>query len=548
MDNENLLLRESKLEDLRIESCHTAADEKAPLSMPMLQHAHADHMEVSMQEVPSSGSATTSSRSSFDSKEHLDLDSSAIKEAESRFFGLLSKLWGSNSEYLREKVIYKACSKALARNNMQDGIQKSQQSPTKRTRSSLPQALRKLRPRHQSKKSLDVEQGNRPPSPSVTKSLDIAGYNCQKAHIMISALYVVVEGLKDQKSLSKCNWMVEKQQSKYACFERHLKTTSKNLSARYARDGPRSLYQMMRRATWIRAEIEDEVRGLIIAKGMGGEEWREKKLVFTQKWASALEKAFPSKFFDCRWSKINKDTTAEAFLSGGLASSQCPWATAILFWDKLHATFPMQRTTDNILNGKKYYDFDYETIRAITEQIAPGFPLPRKVGERCAKNIEAVQTILSSFDLEIADEIDRRKVCKHVRPHRFHHSMTKTLQESLTVLQKMSNMVAESARRIKQMRLEPFESDLYQWKMLMDWGSLDGNSYRQLAGLTSDELVERLFEQPIPENEAVETNELFESIQTGHLQPRTRTIFLTRQEEKQRARERAKEGKGAARG
>ena len=301
------------------------------------------------------------------------------------------------------------------------------------------------------------------------------------------------------------------------------------------RDNPQSLNQMIRMTTWMLAEIEDELRSLIIAKRMRGDEWKIKKLEFIRKWGNELQPC-PAIQVNFNHQEITKDTNAELFLAGSLTNSQIPWISVVTYWDVLCKSFRDNSTIRETVDGRAKYDFDLCTIQDIIHKMTPSLALRKQVNERCVQNVKLVQGILCSFHQEILDELERRRSCKHARLRKTHHSTTKTLDKALGVLKRMNKEICKIAIKIDQMRFRPLRYTDGDFKLLMDWGSLDGNSYRQLVGLTSDELVARLVEQAIPEDTIIETDDLVKCIKTGLLQTRTDAIIATRKEEYQRAR------------
>ena len=300
------------------------------------------------------------------------------------------------------------------------------------------------------------------------------------------------------------------------------------------RNSPQALNQMIRMTTWMLAEIEDELRSLIIAKRMQGDEWRTKKREFIRKWGDEIQ-PYSAICINLNHQRIKEDTDAESLLANTLTDSQIPWTSVVTYWDVLYRSFRDNSTIRETVGGKAQYDFDLHTIQDVFHDATPGLALQKQVGERCVRNVELVERVMCSFQLEIFEELERRKRCTHAPPHKCHHSTTKTLNKTLGFLRKMREEIGKIATKIRQIRVRPFRYTDDDFKLLMDWGSLDGNSYRQLIGLTSDELVARLVEQPIPEDAITEKDDLVKSIETGLLQTRTDAIIATRQEEYQRA-------------
>ena len=295
------------------------------------------------------------------------------------------------------------------------------------------------------------------------------------------------------------------------------------------RDTPQSLNQMIRMTMWMLAEIEDEIRGLIIAKSMEEHDWKGRKSAFIRKWGDKIQ-VYPCIEVELSHKEITKETKAESYLDRSLTPSQFPWMAVIPYWDVLYRSFRESSTVREVVDGKAKYDFDLNTIQGVLHT-TPGPTLQRQGGERCVRNVELVLRVLSSFEYEILEELTRRKECKHSRSHKYHHSTIKTLKKALPYLRRMIQRIHGIAMEIRGMHIRPFGVTDEDFRILLDWGSLDGNSYRQLIPLTSDELVSRLVERPIPEDAVFEKDELVTGIMRGLLETRTEAMIALREDE-----------------
>ena len=343
------------------------------------------------------------------------------------------------------------------------------------------------------------DEGN----PQPAGLFDRAQQNCQQTYIVLRTMRDLLTDLLRQQTASGCTMKATEESTNTEAwtFERVLQ-----LNAYFQRidDSPQSLYQILRICTWTCEEIKDELIGMQRDAYNVDQEYTQNRAAYIKRWEPLPEWALRDIRFCSEASKVAHASGIEELLDGAIRSN--PVASSIEFWLVFEHWRPTQQMRTQMLQDEwsSVIPFGANLLSQMNKMQALNPTGQAQVRNRCHSNIECVKASLFSFLNEIAEELERRRLCTHGKSCRHHKVSTSGLRVARSKLERAISEVEKAGRTAR--TLFDRRVTAYEVKFVTEWGCLALNGFSTLIALKSEQLVERLLRgrQTIREAEVME--------------------------------------------